>query len=100
MILSVCTLTTQYGREKPPFLYHLFRKEKKEMAKRRANNEGSIYKIPNNKWRAQISVNHRRKTKVFSTQKECQEWIKQFRNHIDNGYSYNGSRIRLENFLL
>ncbi len=49
------------------------------MAKRRANNEGTIFKRSDGKWRAQISSNGRRKSFLGDTQKECQDWIKNIR---------------------
>jgi len=44
------------------------------MAKRRANNEGTIYKRVNKGWRAQVTNNGRRFSYTGSPQKECQTW--------------------------
>ena len=54
------------------------------MAKRRGNKEGSIYKR-GNRWCAQVSLNGRRLTKYFDTQRECREWIKETQAQIDEG---------------
>jgi len=69
------------------------------MAKRRANNEGTIYQRPNGKWRAQISIESRRLSHTGTTQRECQIWIKEIRNQIERGLTYKGADTCLEKFL-
>jgi integrase len=54
------------------------------LAKRRGNNEGTIYKR-GNRWCAQVSVNGRRLTKYSDTQTEVREWLKETINQADNG---------------
>ena len=55
------------------------------MAKRRANKEGTIYKRKDGRWCAQITLNGKRPTKYFDTQRECQEWIRETLNQVDRG---------------
>ena len=69
------------------------------MAKRRANNEGTIYKRDNGKWRAQITLNGYRLSFTGNTQKACQDWIKETRNQIDKGLTFRGANTKLEDFL-
>ncbi|MGD8457030.1 MAG: site-specific integrase [Anaerolineales bacterium] len=69
------------------------------MAKRRANNEGTIYKRDNGKWRAQITLNGYRLSYTGDTQKACQDWIKETRNQIDKGLTFRGANTKLEDFL-
>jgi integrase len=55
------------------------------LAKRRGNNEGSIYKRKDGRWCAQVGVNGRRLTKYGKTQAEVREWLKETINQADNG---------------
>jgi integrase len=54
------------------------------MAKRRGNNEGTIYKR-GNRWCAQIRVNGKRLTRYAGTQGEVREWLKETIAQADNG---------------
>jgi integrase len=54
------------------------------LAKRRGNNEGTIYKR-GNRWCAQVRVNGRRLTKYGATQGEVREWLKETIAQVDNG---------------
>jgi integrase len=54
------------------------------LAKRRGNNEGTIYKR-GKRWCAQIRVNGRRLTKYGATQGEVREWLKETIASVDNG---------------
>ncbi len=69
------------------------------MAKRRGNNEGTIYRMKNGKYRAQITIEGRRLSKVSNTHRECQDWIKQTRNQIDEGLTFNSTKITLQEFM-
>jgi len=56
------------------------------MAKRRGNNEGSIYqRKASAKWCAQASLQGRRVTINFDTHKKCREWLKEIHLQIDQG---------------
>lgn len=69
------------------------------MAKRRANNEGTIYKRPSGAWRAQISINGRRLSYTGKTQQECRRWLKETLFQIDQGVTFEGSDTTLEEFI-
>ena len=60
------------------------------MAKRRGNNEGSLYQRRDGLWCAQVSLNGRRLTKYGKRQKECHDWIKQTLGKIDGGLTFEG----------
>lgn len=69
------------------------------MAKKRGNNEGSIYKKPNGAWRAQVSLNGTRLSFTADTRGECQTWIKKTINQIDNGLTLDGAQSCLNEYL-
>jgi len=70
------------------------------MAKKRGNNEGSIFRKKNGSWRAQISLDGRRLSFTAKTKKECQNWIKKTIGQIDNGLRFSNTQITLEEYLL
>jgi hypothetical protein len=43
------------------------------MAKKRGNNEGTVYKRSDGRWCAQVSLSGRRITKYAKTQRECHD---------------------------
>lgn len=69
------------------------------MAKKRGNNEGSIYKRKNGSWRAQISLDGRRLSFTAQTRHECQEWMKKTIRQIDDGLTFRSITITLEEYL-
>ena len=69
------------------------------MAKRRGNNEGSIYQRENGRWIAQVRVGGKRFAKTFSAQRECQDWIREMRENIDNGLGNEGMKLALGIYL-
>jgi len=69
------------------------------MARRRGNNEGSLYQRKGGLWCAQISLEGRRLTKYGKTQKECREWIRQIRTKIEGGLTFEGTQLTLERFV-
>ncbi len=63
------------------------------MAKRRTSGEGTIYKTERGKFRAQIVVNGRRKSKTAVTAKECRTWLAdQRKSALLGGSMGNGDR--------
>jgi len=68
------------------------------MAKRRGNNEGSLYQRRDGLWCAQVSLNGHRLTKYGKRQKECHDWIKQTLGKIDGGLTFEGTQLSLERF--
>lgn len=71
----------------------------KGVAKKRGNNEGTIHKLPNGKWRAQVTLEDCRLGHVFNTRGECQEWIRKLRNQIDDGLTYASTRQTLSEYM-
>jgi len=69
------------------------------MAKKRGNNEGSIYKRNNGTWRAMVTVQGRRLTHTAKTKNEGQNWIRGMLDEIDNGLTYDNTRVSLETFM-
>ena len=69
------------------------------MASKRANKEGSVYKLPSGHWCAQLSLEGQRLSKAFNTQKEGLDWIRKTRGHIDDGMNYASTKITLGDFL-
>jgi len=68
------------------------------MAKRRYNNEGSIYRDRDG-FRAQISIHGKRLSFSARTHQECRAWLKQMKAQIDEGLTYRGSQFTLSEFL-
>ncbi len=68
------------------------------MAKRRGNQEGSIYQKSNGKWRAQVSLDGRRLSYTGQSQRDCQNWIRQTRTQIDSGLTFKGTEIQVGSF--
>lgn len=69
------------------------------MAKRRGNNEGTIFQKLNGKWRAQVSINGHRVGFTAKTRGECQAWIKETIRQIDHGLTFEGADTNLKDFL-
>lgn len=69
------------------------------MARKRGNNEGTIYKRKNGTWCAQVSLDGKRLTRTFKTQKECQVWIREFAGRIDSGLTYEKAHLTLKDFM-
>lgn len=69
------------------------------MAKRRGNNEGSIYQRKNGTWSAQVSVNGNRLSYYGKTQAECRQWIKETVTQVDAGITFEGARYRVSEYL-
>lgn len=69
------------------------------MARRRGNNEGSIYKRDDGSWRAQITLDGRRLSFTAKTRQECQAWLKGTIKQIDSGLSFNGASMKFSDYL-
>jgi len=68
------------------------------MAKR-GNNEGSIFKKANGKWRAQVSINGRRLSLTANTRAECHDWLRKKLDQIDKGLTFEGQNLTLGEYL-
>src|SRR5271157_5950145 len=69
------------------------------MATKRGNNEGSIFKQANGKWRAQVSINGKRMSHTANSKAECQDWIRKMLNQIDQGLTFEDSNLMLREYL-
>jgi len=69
------------------------------MARKRGNNEGSLYKRKNGTWRALVTIEGRRLSKSFKTKREAQEWLRQLLDEIDYGLTFNSAQVTLEEFM-
>lgn len=68
------------------------------MARRRGNNEGSLFQRKDGLWCAQVSLEGRRLTKYAKTQKECRSWIKETIAKIDGGLTFEATLMTMERF--
>lgn len=69
------------------------------MAKIRSHNEGSVYQRPNGKWRAQVSIDGRRLSFTAETKKEALAWIRETKNQIEKGLTFEAADTTLAEFL-
>jgi integrase len=69
------------------------------MAKRRSNHEGTIYKLSNGSYRAQIRLNGERLSHTAKTEKECIDWRKKTIAQIDQGLTYASAQTTLAELL-
>jgi len=69
------------------------------MARRRGNNEGSIFKRKDGRWVGEVSLNGRRLTKYAKTQKECRDWVNETLGKIDHGLSFDGAQLTLSQYM-
>ncbi len=69
------------------------------MAKKRGNNEGSIYRRDNGTWRAQVTLQGKRLNFTSKTKREAQEWLRKTLDEIDNGLNFASTKISLEKFM-
>lgn len=69
------------------------------MARKRGNNEGTIYKRNDGRWCAQVSLSGRRITKYAKTQRECHDWVREITNKIEHGLTFDATILTLERFM-
>jgi len=70
------------------------------MARRRANNEGTIfYRESRGEWAAQVSISGKRLTKYAKTQRECRDWVKETLAKIGNGLTFSGTQVTVAKFM-
>jgi integrase len=67
--------------------------------KHRGKNEGSIFKRPNGIWRAQIMLNGNRFNYSAKTKLECQKWVQEIRNQLEEVQTPEPNDIELEVYL-
>ena len=69
------------------------------MAKKRGNNEGTVYRRKDGRWCAQVSLSGRRITKYAKSQRECYTWVREITNKIQQGMSFDATQLTLERYL-
>ena len=69
------------------------------MAKKRGQNEGTIYKRKDGTWAAQVSIQGRRLTKYTKTQSEARTWLRTTLNQVDTGITFLGAQMELGKYL-
>lgn len=70
------------------------------MAKKRGNNEGSIYRRSNGTWRGQVTLQGKRLTFTAKTKHEVQAWIHRMLDEIGNGLNFESTKITLTSFMI
>ena len=69
------------------------------MAKKRGQNEGTIYKRKDGTWSAQVSIQGRRLTGYAKTQSEARAWLRKTLNQVDSGITFLGAQMELGKYL-
>src|SRR5512146_2854142 len=65
----------------------------------RGKNEGSIFRKPGGSWVAQVSVLGKRISHSAKSRAECQAWIRQTLDQVDQGMTFETRNLRLSDFL-
>jgi integrase len=65
---------------------------------KRANNEGTIFKRPNGRWRAQVTIDGRRLSHTGNTKEECAQWLRKMQGQVEKGMTYQGANTILKDF--
>jgi hypothetical protein len=63
------------------------------MARKRGQNEGTIYQRKDGLWIVQVTIQNKRISKYFKSQAECREWLRNTQSQIQNGLTLSGARI-------
>jgi len=69
------------------------------MARKRGQNEGTIYQRKDGLWIVQVTIQSKRVSKYFKTQSECREWLRNTQSQIQNGLTLAGVQTTLKEFL-
>lgn len=69
------------------------------MAKKRGNNEGSVYKRKNGRWRAQISLHGRRIGFSAKNKGDAQSWLRKMQDEVQGGLQYENTQVTLQSFI-
>jgi len=69
------------------------------MATRRSNHEGSIYRMSNGTWRAQVSIGKKRISCTAKAKTKCQDWVREQLNEIDKGMTFESHNLTLAEYL-
>ena len=69
------------------------------MARKRSSGEGSIYQLPSGRWRGLVTVGKERLSFVGNTKGEVAGWIKKTTNQVDNGLTYQATKVTLGSYM-
>jgi integrase len=69
------------------------------MAKRRGNNEGSVFQRKSGEWTAMVTIEGKRLSKYFKTRREANDWKKKTLDQIDAGMSLAGAQVTVAEYL-
>ena len=69
------------------------------MARKRGQNEGSIYKRKDGRWVAQVTIQGRHILKYFKSQTECREWLRITQAQLQSGLSLSGAQTSVAVYL-
>lgn len=67
--------------------------------RRRAANEGAVYRLPNGRWRAQVRTRGGRISHTADSEREAAAWARQVCAQAAQGLTYDAARTRLDEFL-
>jgi integrase len=69
------------------------------MARKRGQNEGSIYRRKDGRWVAQVTIGGRPICKYFKSQRECRDWLKATNSQIETGLTFKGAQVTLSDYM-
>jgi len=65
----------------------------------RSKQEGTIYQRPDGAWRAQVTVGGKRLGYSSESQRDCREWLKKTLAQVNEGLTYDNSKIELGKYI-
>jgi len=74
-------------------------KDEMNMARRRGNNEGSIFKRKDGRWCAQVSLEGQRLTMYGKTRMQCRDWIRQTLPKNEDSPAFGYKQLTLERYV-
>ena len=69
------------------------------MAKKRGQNEGSVFQRKDGLWVGAVTINGERLSKYEKTQKAAREWVKTTLAQVDSGLTFAGAQVKMKEFL-
>ena len=64
----------------------------------RGHNEGSYYRLPNGRWRAQVTVSGRRLSANRDTRQAAIDWIRETLGQVKKGMTFQGAQVTFGEF--
>lgn len=65
----------------------------------RGRNEGSVFKLPNGRWRAQISKNGQRLSFTGESKQACLAWLRESQHKVESGWKPETRSMLLKDYL-